>query len=71
MLPILQLLWDAKKRKNVFDRQIKEAELEQLKKSIRPIYKECIQQTCDIEKPVAYGKKANTYYSTEGINCCV
>ena len=69
MLPLLQALWDSKKRKNLYERQIKKAELEKLKSNIRPVLKEIIEpnmKSCHLEKPVAYGKKADTYSSREG-----
>lgn len=69
MYQVVKLFWERNKRKKIYDRQIKEAELEKLKKSIRP---EFIQstipniQSCEQEKPVAYGRRPDTYYSTEG-----
>ena len=70
MYQVLKLIWEKHQRKNLFDRQMKEAELEKLKRSIRPAFKENIIpniRSCEPEKPVAYGREPDTHYSTEGI----
>lgn len=69
MFPIIKKLWEQKKQKDLFDRQIKEAELERLKKSLRPDIKQSIDPIIESmvqEKPVAYGKRPDTHFSTEG-----
>lgn len=69
MYQVIELYWEKYKRKNLYDRQMKEAELEKLKKRIRPEIKENIIpniQSCELEKPVAYGRRPDTYYATEG-----
>lgn len=72
MYQVIKLWWESNQRKKLHERQIKEAQLEKLKKSFRPAFKENVIpniQSCEPEEPVAYGRRPDTHYSTHGTYC--